>query len=201
MTVAAGFYNTLLSSDEPGLVIEPLNGYRKKEKMPSNLAEFKTPVGVVDITKEGTDITLVSYGSTFHVVAEAAEQLEDIGISAEVIDIQSILPMDINHDIAKSISKTNRLLVIDEDLPHGATAYILQKIIEQQKAYNYLDSAPKTLTAKEHRPAYASDGDYFSKPSAEDVFDTVYEIMHEYNPKKYPEIYNYKYSDLLVGYN
>ena len=200
MTIAAGFYNTLLQSDEPGLVIEPLNGYRKKEKMPNNLAEYRTPIGVVEITKQGTDITLVSYGSTFHIVADAAKQLEEVGISAEVIDIQSMLPLDLNHDIAKSIAKTNRLLIIDEDLPHGASAYLLQKIVEQQKAYKYLDSAPKTLTAKEHRPAYASDGDYFSKPSAEDVFDTVYEIMHEFNPKKYPEMYNYKYSDLLVGY-
>ena len=200
MTKAAGFYNTLLQSDEPGLVIEPLNGYRKKEKMPNNLAEFRTAIGEVEVTKQGTDITLVTYGSTFHVVAEAAEQLEEVGVNAEVIDIQSILPMDINHDIVKSISKTNRLLVIDEDLPHGASAYILQKIVEEQKAYNHLDSAPRTLTAKEHRPAYASDGDYFSKPSAEDVFDTVYEMMHESNPKKFPEIYGYNYSDLLVGY-
>ncbi len=200
MTKAAGFYNTLLQSDEPGLVIEPLNGYRKKEKMPNNLGEFRTPIGEVEVTKQGKDITLVTYGSTFHIVADAAKQLEEVGINAEVIDIQSILPLDLNHDIAKSISKTNRLLVIDEDLPHGATAYILQRIIEEQNAYKYLDSAPRTLTAKEHRPAYASDGDYFSKPSAEDVFDTVYEIMHESNPKKYPEIYSYKYSDLLVGY-
>ena len=200
MTKAAGFYNTLLQSDEPGLVIEPLNGYRKKEKMPNNLGEFRTPIGQVEVTKQGVDITLVTYGSTFHVVAEAAVQLEEVGINAEVIDIQSILPMDINHDIVKSIAKTNRLLVIDEDLPHGATAYILQKIVEEQKAYNYLDSSPRTLTAKEHRPAYASDGDYFSKPSAEDVFDTVYEMMHESNPKKFPEIYGYNYSDLLVGY-
>ena len=200
MTKAAGFYNTLLQSDEPGLVIEALNGYRKKEKMPNNLGEFRTPIGEVEVTKIGTDITLVTYGSTFHIVAEAAEQLEEVGINAEVIDIQSILPMDINHDIVKSISKTSRLLVIDEDLPHGASAYILQKIVEEQKAYDYLDSAPRTLTAKEHRPAYASDGDYFSKPSAEDVFDTVYEMMHESNPKKYPEIYGYNYSDLLVGY-
>ncbi|MEN8138651.1 MAG: thiamine pyrophosphate-dependent enzyme [Bacteroidota bacterium] len=200
MTKAAGFYNTLLQSDEPGLVIEPLNGYRKKEKLPNNLGEYRTPVGQVEITREGSDITLVSYGATFHLVEDAAKQLAEIGIHAEVIDIQSLLPFDINHDIAKSISKTNRLLVIDEDLPHGASAFILQRIIEQQKAYNYLDSPPKTLTAKEHRPAYASDGDYFSKPSTEDVFDTVYEMMHEVNPEKFPEIYNFKYSDLLIGY-
>ena len=201
MTKAAGFYNTLLESDEPGLVIEPLNGYRLKENKPNNLGEYRTPIGQIEVTKKGSDITLVSYGATLHIVAEAAVQLEKAGISAEVIDIQSILPLDINHDIVKSVKKTNRLLVIDEDFPHGATAYILQKVIEQQKAYNYLDSAPRTLTAKEHRPAYASDGDYFSKPSVEDVFDTVYEMMHEVNPNKFPEIYNYKYSDLLLGYN
>ena len=200
MTKAAGFYNTLLESDEPGLVIEALNQYRVKEKLPNNLGEFRTPIGEIEITKEGTDITIVSYGSTFHIVAEAAKELIEVGISAEVIDIQSILPMDVNHDIAKSLKKTNRLLVVDEDLPHGATAYILQKIIEQQKGYQYLDSAPRTLTAKEHRPAYASDGDYFSKPSVEDVFDTVYEMMEETNPQKFKAIYNFKYSDLLVGY-
>ena len=200
MTKAAGFYNTLLQSDEAGLVIEPLNGYRLKEKMPTNLGEYRIAIGEVEVTKEGTDITLVSYGSTFHLVEEAAKQLLEVGISAEVIDIQSILPFDINHDIVKSISKTNRLLVIDEDLPHGASAYLLQRIVEQQKAYNHLDSAPKTLTAKEHRPAYASDGDYFSKPSTEDIFDTVYEMMHEVDPIKYPEIYNFKYTDLLIGY-
>jgi len=200
MTKAAGFYNTLLQSDEPGLVIEPLNGYRLKEKMPNNLGEYRIAIGKVEITTKGNDITLVSYGSTFHLVEEAAKQLLEVGISAEVIDIQSILPFDIESDIAKSISKTNRLLIIDEDLPHGASAYILQRIIEQQKAYNYLDSAPRTLTAKEHRPAYASDGDYFSKPSVEDIFDCVYEIMHEVSPEKFPEIYTFKYSDLLVGY-
>ncbi len=200
MTKAAGFYNTLLQSDEAGLVIEPLNGYRLKEKMPTNLGEYRIAIGEVEVTKEGTDITLVSYGSTFHLVEEAAKQLLEVGISAEVIDIQSILPFDINHDIVKSISKTNRLLVIDEDLPHGASAYLLQRIVEQQKAYNHLDSAPKTLTAKEHRLAYASDGDYISKPSTEDIFDTVYEMMHEVDPIKYPEIYNFKYTDLLIGY-
>lgn len=200
MTKAAGFYNTLLQSDEPGLVIEPLNRYRIKEKMPKNLGEYRVAIGKVEVTKQGTDITIVSYGTTYHLVKEAAYQLEKVGISAEVIDLQSLLPFDVDADIAKSISKTNRLLVVDEDIPHAATAYILQRIVEQQEVYNLLDSPPKTLTAKEHRPAYASDGDYFSKPSSEDVFDTVYEMMHEVNPKKYPEIYNFKYSDLLVGY-
>jgi pyruvate/2-oxoglutarate/acetoin dehydrogenase E1 component len=200
MTKAAGFYNALLESDEPGIVIEPLNGYRLKEKLPSNLGEFKTPIGEVDVTIEGSDITLVSYGSTFHIVEEAARDLQKIGIYPEVIDIQSILPMDVNHRIAESVKKTNRLLVIDEDLPHGASAYILQRIVEEQKAYQYLDSIPKTLTAKEHRPAYASDGDYFSKPSSEDVFDAVYDIMHEVNPVKFPDIYGFNYNELLIGY-
>jgi 2-oxoisovalerate dehydrogenase E1 component len=200
MTKAAGFYNTLLESDEPGIVIEPLNGYRLKEKMPSNLGEFRTPIGEVDVTIEGGDITLVSYGSTYHIVEEAARDLQKIGIYPEVIDIQSILPMDVNHRIAESVKKTNRLLVIDEDLPHGASAFILQRIVEEQKAYQYLDSIPKTLTSKEHRPAYASDGDYFSKPSSEDVFDAVYDIMHEVNPVKFPDIYGFNYNELLIGY-
>jgi len=189
MTKAAGFYNTLLESDEPALVIECLNGYRLKEKMPTNLGEFKTPIGIVETIKTGTDITLVGYGSTLRLVEQAANELESVGISSEIIDIQSLLPFDINHDILKSIEKTNRLLVIDEDVPGGASAYILQEIIENQKAYQYLDSAPQTLTAKPHRPAYGTDGDYFSKPSAEDIFEKVYAIMNEANPSKYPNLY------------
>ncbi|HJR99495.1 MAG TPA: thiamine pyrophosphate-dependent enzyme [Flavobacterium sp.] len=189
MTKAAGFYNTLLECDEPALVIECLNGYRLKEKMPLNYGEFKTPIGVVETIKEGTDITLVSYGSTLRLVEQAAKELLEIGIDCEVIDIQSILPFDINHDIAKSIQKTNRLLVIDEDVPGGASAYILQQIIEQQDAYKFLDSKPQTLSAKEHRPAYGTDGDYFSKPSIEDVYEKVYSIMSESNPTKYPKLY------------
>jgi pyruvate/2-oxoglutarate/acetoin dehydrogenase E1 component/TPP-dependent pyruvate/acetoin dehydrogenase alpha subunit len=189
MTKAAGFYNTLLEKDEPALVIECLNGYRLKEKMPTNLGEFKTAIGVVDTIKEGTDITLVSYGSTLRLVEQAAKELENIGISAEIIDIQSLLPFDINHDIVKSIAKTNRLLVIDEDLPGGASAYILQEIIETQNGYNYLDSAPQTLASKAHRPAYGTDGDYFSKPSVEDIFEKVYAIMSEANPEKFKSLY------------
>ena len=189
MTKAAGFYNTLLEKDEPALVIECLNGYRLKEKMPTNLGEFKTEVGVVETIKKGTDITLVSYGSTLRLVEQAAKELENIGISAEIIDIQSLLPFDINHDIVKSIAKTNRLLVIDEDLPGGASAYILQEIIETQNGYNYLDSAPQTLASKAHRPAYGSDGDYFSKPSIEDIFEKVYAIMSEANPTKFKSLY------------
>ncbi|MFV8224434.1 alpha-ketoacid dehydrogenase subunit alpha/beta [Christiangramia aquimixticola] len=188
MTKAAGFYNHLLELDTPALVIECLNGYRLKEKLPENLGEFKTPIGVTETLTEGTDITLVSYGSTLRIVEEVAKQLMEVDISAEVIDVQSLLPFDRNHDIVKSVQKTNRLLVIDEDVPGGASAYILQKILEEQNAYRYLDSKPQTLTAKEHRPAYGTDGDYFSKPSAEDIFEKVYGIMHETNPNKYPKL-------------
>ncbi|WP_026725002.1 alpha-ketoacid dehydrogenase subunit alpha/beta [Flavobacterium sasangense] len=189
MTKAAGFYNTLLETDEPALVVECLNGYRLKEKMPINLGEFKTPIGVVETIKTGTDITLVSYGSTLRLVEQAANELESVGISAEIIDIQSLLPFDINHDIVKSVAKTNRLLVIDEDVPGGASAYILQEIVENQNAYKHLDSAPQTLASKAHRPAYGTDGDYFSKPSAEDIFEKVYAMMNEANPTKYPSLY------------
>ncbi len=188
MTKAAGFYNTLLETDEPALVIECLNGYRLKEKMPNNLGDFKTPIGVVETVKEGTDITLVSYGSTLRVIEEAAKELQQAGIDAEIIDVQSLLPLDINHDLVKSVAKTNRLLVIDEDVPGGASAYILQNILDVQGGYRYLDSKPQTLTAKDHRPAYGTDGDYFSKPSAEDVYEKVYEIMHEANPKDFPKL-------------
>ena len=189
MTKAAGFYNTLLEGDEPAIVVECLNGYRLKEKMPSNLGEFKTPLGVIEITKEGSDITLVSYGSTHRIVEQTAKDLLQVGINAEVIDIQSLLPFDINHDIVKSIEKTNRLLVIDEDVPGGASAYILQEIIEKQNAFRFLDSKPQTLTAKEHRPAYGTDGDYFSKPSAEDIFEKVYDIMNEAEPNRFPDLF------------
>ncbi len=189
MTKAAGFYNALLESDEPALVIECLNGYRLKEKMPINLGKFKTPIGVVETIKEGSDITLVSYGSTIRIVEQAVKELQEIGIDCEIIDIQSLLPFDINKDIVKSIAKTNRLLVIDEDVPGGASAYILQEIVENQNAYQHLDSAPQTLASQPHRPAYGTDGDYFSKPSAEDVFEKVYAIMSEAAPNKYPSLY------------
>jgi pyruvate/2-oxoglutarate/acetoin dehydrogenase E1 component/TPP-dependent pyruvate/acetoin dehydrogenase alpha subunit len=189
MTQAAGFYNSLLECDEPALVIECLNGYRLKEKMPLNYGEFKTPIGVIETLKKGTDITLVSYGSTLRLVEQAANELLEAGIDCEIIDLQSLLPFDVNQDIVKSIAKTNRLLVIDEDLPGGASAYILQQIIDQQDAYKYLDSKPQTLTAKEHRPAYGTDGDYFSKPSAEDIYEKVYAMMNEVNPSKYPSLY------------
>jgi len=189
MTKAAGFYNTLLETDEPALVIECLNGYRLKEKMPTNLGKFKTPIGVVETIKQGSDITLVSYGSTLRVAEQAANELLGTGIDCEIIDIQSLLPFDVKHDILKSIVKTNRLLVIDEDVPGGASAYILQQIIEEQNAYDFLDSKPQTLTAKAHRPSYGTDGDYFSKPSAEDIYEKVYGMMSEANPAKFPPLY------------
>ena len=189
MTQAAGFYNSLLECDEPALVIECLNGYRLKEKMPLNYGDFKTPIGVVETMREGSDITLVSYGSTLRIVQQAAKELDEVGIDCEVIDLQSLLPFDVKHDLVKSIAKTNRLLIIDEDVPGGASAYILQQIIEQQDGYNYLDSKPETLTAKAHRPAYGTDGDYFSKPSTEDVFEKVYAMMNEVNPSKFPSLY------------
>lgn len=189
MTKAAGFYNTLLQIDEPALIIECLNGYRLKEKMPTNLGEFKTPIGVVETIKKGNDITLVSYGSTLRLVEQAAKELMEKGIDCEIIDIQSLLPFDVNHDIVKSIVKTNRLLVIDEDVPGGASAFIMQQILEVQNAYDYLDSKPQTLTSKEHRPAYGTDGDYFSKPSAEDIYEEVYAMMSEVNPTKYPSLF------------
>jgi len=189
MVQAAGFYNTLLQSDDPALVIECLNGYRIKEKMPSNLGEFTVPLGIPEITQEGTDVTIVSYGSTFNLITQAAKQLAEADISVELIDVQTLLPFDINHSIVESLKKTNRVIFIDEDLPGGATSYMMEKVLVEQNGYQYLDSAPKTLASKAHRPAYGSDGDYFSKPNLETIFDAVYEMMHESNPKKYPEIY------------
>jgi len=189
MTKAAGFYNTLLQGDDPALVIECLNGYRLKEELPSNFGEFTTPIGVVENIRQGKDITVVSYGSTLRIVLEVAKELMQIGIDIEIIDAQSLLPFDINHDTLKSVAKTNRLLIVDEDVPGGASAYLLQQIIEEQDAYQYLDSKPATLTSKAHRPAYGSDGDYFSKPSAEDIFEKVYEMMHEADPNKYKSLY------------
>jgi pyruvate/2-oxoglutarate/acetoin dehydrogenase E1 component/TPP-dependent pyruvate/acetoin dehydrogenase alpha subunit len=188
MTQAAGFYNTLLEGDDPALVIECLNGYRLKEKMPSNLGALRTPLGQVETIRTGEHITLVSYGSTLRIVMDAAPHLAEFGIEAEVVDVQSLLPFDLNHDIVKSVAKTNRLLVIDEDVPGGANAYILQKIVDEQNAYRYLDSRPQVLSAKEHRPAYGSDGDYFSKPSVEDVFEKVYAIFNEADPQQYPAL-------------
>ena len=188
MTKAAGFYNTLIEADQPALVVECLNGYRLKEKKPNNIGFFKTAIGVVDIVKLGADITIVSYGSTLRLVEQAARELFEVGINAEVIDVQSLIPFDINNDIAKSLNKTNRILIVDEDVPGGASAYILSKILNQENAYENLDSAPSLLTAKDHRPAYGSDGDYFSKPSINDIFEKTYSILHESDPKKYPKL-------------
>lgn len=188
MTKAAGFYNTLLASDEPALIVECLNGYRLKEKLPINLGEFKTPIGAVETVQEGSDITVLSYGSTLRIVMEVAKELQSVGIQIEVIDAQSLLPFDLNHDVVKSIQKTNRFIVIDEDMPGGASAYLLNHVLNEQDAYKYLDSKPETLAAKEHRPAYGTDGDYFSKPSAEDIFEKIYAMMTEVDPTSYPKL-------------
>jgi len=189
LTQAAGFYNTILASDDPALIIEPLNGYRLREKVPSNIGEFRIPIGVPEIIKHGTDITLVTYGSCVRIAEEAAAQLQDFGIDVELIDVQSLLPFDIHHTIAESLKKTNKIVFFDEDVPGGATAFMMQKVLEEQKGFYYLDAEPKTITAQEHRPAYSTDGDYFSNPNAEDVFDTIYNLMHDVNPVKYPKIF------------
>jgi pyruvate/2-oxoglutarate/acetoin dehydrogenase E1 component/TPP-dependent pyruvate/acetoin dehydrogenase alpha subunit len=190
MTQAAGFYNTLLQSDEPALVIEPLNGYRLKEKRPDNLGEFNTPLGIPEVLVEGKDITLVTYGSCVRIAEDAVKQLKDFNISVELIDVQTLLPFDINSRILESVKKTNRIVFFDEDVPGGATAFMMQRVLEEQKAYFYLDSQPKTITAKDHRPAYGTDGDYFSNPNAEDVFEVIYKIMRETNPQKFVAIYD-----------
>ncbi len=187
MTQAAGFYNTLLQSDDPALVIECLNGYRIKETLPDNIGEYTVPLGVPEILKEGTHITLVTYGSCVRVAEEGIELLEKYNISVELIDVQTLLPFDLEHQIVESLKKTNRIVFMDEDVPGGATAFMMKEVLETQNGYLYLDSPPKTLTAKEHRPPYGSDGDYFSKPNAEDVFETIYAIMHEAEPERFPE--------------
>jgi pyruvate/2-oxoglutarate/acetoin dehydrogenase E1 component len=186
MTQAAGFYNTLLQIDQPAVVIESLNGYRLKEKPPINLGEFTVPLGKIEIICEGTDVTVVSYGSTLRIVEATAKKLLQEGISIEVIDIQSLIPFDLNEEIKESVAKTNRVLIVDEDVPGGASSYILQQLIEKQNIFNLLDVAPKLLSSKAHRPAYGSDGDYFSKPSEDDIFEAVYSIMNESNPQDFP---------------
>jgi 2-oxoisovalerate dehydrogenase E1 component len=189
MTQAAGFYNTLLAADEPALVIEPLNGYRLKEKEPTNMGSFKVLLGIPEVLCNGTDLTIITYGSCCRIAQEAVKMLEEAGISAELIDVQTLLPFDINSSLSESLKKTNRVVFLDEDVPGGASAYMMQQVLEKQGAYQYLDSAPLTITAKAHRPAYGSDGDYFSKPSADDVFEKVYQLMHEADPAKFPRIY------------
>ena len=186
MLKAAGFYNTLINSDDPALVIECLNGYRLKEKEPSNYGDFTTPIGVPEIVRTGDDVTVVSYGSTFNLCEQAADILADMNISCELIDVQTLLPFDINHMIVNSLKKTNKIIFIDEDVPGGATSFMLNEVINVQKGYYHLDAQPITLTAKEHRPAYGSDGDYFSKPNVDEIIDAIYGIMHEYNPSSYP---------------
>jgi pyruvate/2-oxoglutarate/acetoin dehydrogenase E1 component/TPP-dependent pyruvate/acetoin dehydrogenase alpha subunit len=188
MTQAVGFYNTLMQSDDPGLVVECLNGYRLKERLPDNIGDFTVPLGVPDILKEGEDVTLVTYGSCVRIAKEGIGLLERKGVSVELIDIQTLLPFDLEHRIVESLKKTNRIVFMDEDVPGGATSYMMQEVLENQGGYQYLDSSPKTLTAKAHRPPFGSDGDYFSKPNVEDVFNIVYDIMHEVDPFKYPEI-------------
>lgn len=189
MTQAAGMYNTLLEADQPAIVIESLNGYRLKEKMPSNIGTFKVALGKAEVLQEGKDITVVTYGSMCRIVMDAAKQLFNIGIYVEVIDVQTLVPFDLDEVILNSIKKTNRVIFADEDVPGGASAYMMQQVLEKQNAYYYLDAQPITLSAKEHRPAYSSDGDYFSKPSVDDVVEKVYSVMNEADPKKFPEIY------------
>ncbi len=189
MTQAAGMYNTMMASDDTAIIIECLNGYRLKERIPNNIGEFKVPLGQPEVLREGQDISIVTYGSMCRIILEAANQLEELGIDVEVIDVQTLIPFDINHDIVKSIAKTNRVIFADEDVPGGATGYMLQQVVEGQNAYKYLDSAPATLSGRDHRPAYATDGDYFSKPNVEDVVEKVYAIMAEADPDKYPDIY------------
>jgi 2-oxoisovalerate dehydrogenase E1 component len=189
MTQAAGFYNTMLKCDDPALIIEPLNGYRLKEKMPSNTGEFTVLPGKPEILQEGTDVTLVTYGSCVRIAQEAIRQLQEFKVSVELIDVQSLLPFDLDHTIVESLKKTNKIVFFDEDVPGGATAFMMQKVMEEQGGYLYLDAEPMTVTAKEHRAAYSTDGDYFSNPNAEDVFEAIYLLMNRYNPDAYPEIF------------
>ena len=188
MTIAAGMYNSLLRLNQPAIVIETLNAYRIKEKLPSNIGLFTSPIGKIEILKEGNDITIISYGATLQIVLEASIELEKFNISAEVIDIQSLIPFDTSNEIKTSINKTNRLIIVDEDMPGGGSAYILQQLLDHQKIYNILDSEPRLLSSKEHRPAYGTDGDYFSKPNTNDIFEEAYKLMNESNPNKYPDI-------------
>lgn len=189
MTQAAGFYNTMLLSDEPALIVEVLNGYRLKEQLPDNIGEFSVPIGVPEILRAGSDITLVTYGACCRIVMDAAERLSKAGVEAEVIDVQSLMPFDVHSRIVESLKKTSRIVFIDEDVPGGATAYMLQEVIEKQGGYHWLDSIPRTLSGKAHRPAYGSDGDYWSKPNVEQIFETAYELLHEADPAKYPLFY------------
>ena len=189
MTQAAGMYNTLLQGEDPALVIEPLKVYGLREDRPSNLGKFRVPLGVVEVIQEGSDITVLTYGACVRIAKKAAEQLREFDVHMELIDVQTLLPFDMDHRIVESVKKTGRVLFFDEDVPGGATAYMMQKVLEEQEAYYFLDSKPATVTAHQHRPAYSSDGDYFSNPNAEDLFEAIYGIMNESDPGKYPAIY------------
>jgi 2-oxoisovalerate dehydrogenase E1 component len=189
MIRAAGMYNCLLEGEDPALVIEPLNGYRLKERLPDNLGEYRIPLGIPEIMRPGRDITLATYGSCVRIAREAAQQLEEFNIDVEIIDVQTLIPFDLPGIILESVRKTGRVVFFDEDVPGGATAYMMQKVLEEQGGYRHLDSAPATITGRDHRPAYGTDGDYFSNPNAEDVFETLYDMMHESKPGQYPRIH------------
>jgi pyruvate/2-oxoglutarate/acetoin dehydrogenase E1 component len=188
MTRAAGFYNTLLKADDPAIIVEVLNGYRMKERLPDNISEFTVPLGVPEVIREGTDVTIVTYGACCRIAMDAAEKLSKVGIDVEIIDVQSLLPFDVQGKIVESLKKTNRILFLDEDVPGGTSAYMMEQVIEKQGGYYHLDSEPRTLSGTAHRPAYGSDGDYWSKPNPETVFDTVYDMMREVSPERYPII-------------
>ena len=189
MTDAAGFYNTLLKGDDPAIVIERLNAYRYKEILPDNIADITLPLGIPEVVKEGSDITIVTYAACVDIALSASEKLSELGISCEIIDVRTLLPFDVNGMIIASLKKTNRILFLDEDVPGGGTGYMMQQVLDVQSGYKYLDSAPKVLSAKPHRTAYGNDGDYFSKPNSEDIISIVYEALHEANPKAFPEIF------------
>jgi pyruvate/2-oxoglutarate/acetoin dehydrogenase E1 component len=189
MTRAAGFYNTLLRAEEPALIVEVLNGYRLKERLPENIGELSVPLGVPETLRPGSDLTLVTYGACCRIALEAAESVSQVGIQVEVIDVQSLLPFDLHGRIVESLKKTGRILFVDEDVPGGTTAYMLQEVLEVQGGYQWLDSPPRTLSGKPHRPAYGSDGDYWSKPNQEQIFEAVYELLHEAQPARYPLFY------------
>jgi pyruvate/2-oxoglutarate/acetoin dehydrogenase E1 component len=188
MTQAAGFYNTMLRADEPAILVEVLNGYRLKEKLPANIGDFTVPLGVPEVLRPGEDVTVVTYGALCSIALEAAGLLGAVGIDVEVVDVQSLLPFDIHGRILESLKKTSRIVFLDEDVPGGTTAYMMQQVLESQGGFAWLDSEPRTLAAKPHRPAYGSDGNYFSKPSVEDIFEAVYAIMNEAEPRRFPEI-------------
>jgi pyruvate/2-oxoglutarate/acetoin dehydrogenase E1 component len=189
MTQAAGFYNTYLASDQPVLIIEPLNGYRLREKRPVNIGEYRIAPGVPEILRTGNDVTLVTYGSDVRIAQDAVRQLESFGVDVELIDVQTLIPFDIQGVILNSLKKTNKIIFFDEDVPGGATAYMMQKVLEEQRGFYHLDMKPRTITARAHRAAYGTDGDYFSNPNAEDVFEVTYDMMHQYDPQRFPDIF------------